>query len=491
MLAVEKTMLAIENLELRSARGPVLRGVSLTAEAGEALAVVGASGSGKTTLALSVLGHLRPGIALNGGRVRVDGHDTLPVPHPALRGGTVAYLGQDAGTTLNPYRRLSSTLCTALGTRDAQGPEALLRRVGLPASFARRRPAELSGGQQQRAALAVALARGPRLLVLDEPTSALDPAAKEEVRAELARVSKAGVGLLWITHDLSSVAGLVDRVVVLADGRIAEDAPAGRVLAAPASRPAAALVDAASPVPRRPRGQAPGTPPVLRVDALAAALGDRRVLEDVGLTVRPGRCLAVTGASGSGKTTLARCVTGLHQPAGGSVLLDGRPLPGRARRRAVTDRAAIQLVPQSPAETLHPLRPVREALVRPLRVLGGMRDPHRIDEEIERLLSLVHLPPELAWRTPGRLSGGQRQRIAIARALAAGPRVLLCDEMTSALDSVTQASVLDLVRGLCEERSLSVLLITHDPQVVRRVADDVMVLEGGRLHRGDAVPALS
>ncbi|GAA5062482.1 ABC transporter ATP-binding protein [Streptomyces similanensis] len=481
-------MLAVENLVLNSSRGPVLRGVSLTADRGEALAVAGASGSGKTTLALSVLGHLRPGLTLADGRVRVDGHDTLPVPHPELRGRTVAYLGQDAGTTLNPYRRLSGTLGAALDARDADGTEALLRRVGLPAAFARRRPAELSGGQQQRAALAVALARDPRLLVLDEPTSALDPVAKEVIRTELARVREAGVGLLWITHDLSSVEGLVDRVVVLAHGRIVEDAPTARVLTAPVSRPAAALVAAASPPPRS-RGQASEAPPVLRVDSLTASVGGRRVLKEVGLTVRPGRCLAVTGASGSGKTTLARCVTGLHPVAGGSILLDGRPLPGRARRRPVTDRAAIQLVPQSPAETLHPLRPVRDALVRPLRVLRGMRAPELIEEEVERLLGLVGLPPELARRTPGRLSGGQRQRIAIARALAAGPRILLCDEMTSALDSVTQASVLDLVRELCEERSLGVLLITHDPQVVQRVADDVMVLDEGRLRHWDDVPA--
>ncbi|TXC99834.1 ATP-binding cassette domain-containing protein [Streptomyces sp. ISID311] len=482
-------MLAIENLKLNSPRSPVLRGVSLAADAGEALAVVGASGSGKTTLALSVLGHLRPGIALSGGRVRVAGRDTLPVPHPELRGRTVAYLGQDAGTTLNPYRRLWSTLDTALGTRDRRRAEALLRRVGLPASLARRWPAELSGGQQQRAALAAALARSPRLLVLDEPTSALDPAAKEEVRTELARVREAGVGLLWITHDLSSVDGLVDRVVVLEDGRIVEDAPADRVLTSPASRPAAALLAATSPASPRPRGQVLGTPPVLRVEGLTATLGTRRVLENIALTVQPGRCLAVTGASGSGKTTLARCIAGLHPSAGGAVLLDGRPLPRRAHRRPVADRAAIQLVPQSPAETLHPLQTVRDALMRPLRVLRGMRDPHQIDEEIERLLSLVHLPSGYARRTPGRLSGGQRQRVAIARALAAGPRVLLCDEMTSALDSVTQASVLDLVRGLCEEQSLGALLITHDPKVVHRVADDVTVLEDGRLRRRDVMPA--
>ncbi|MGW4889586.1 ABC transporter ATP-binding protein [Streptomyces murinus] len=482
-------MLSIENLELRSPRGPVLRGASLTAGAGEAVAVVGASGSGKTTLALSVLGHLRPGITLSGGRVRVDGHDTLPAPHPGLRGRTVAYLGQDAGTTLNPYRRVSSTLRTASGSRDDRDAEALLRRVGLPTSLGRRRPAELSGGQQQRAALAAALARDPRLLVLDEPTSALDPVAKDEVRAELARVRGAGIGLLWITHDLSSVEGLVDRIVVLDDGRIVEDSPAGTFFTAPATGAGAALVAARSPAERRAPRQGRGTPPVLRAEGLTATLGGRRVLDDLDLSVRPGQCLAVTGASGSGKTTLARCLAGLHPPASGTVLLDGRPLPGRAHRRPVPDRAAIQLVPQSPAETLHPAHTVGDTLRRPLRVLRGMRDPREMAEEIERLLDLVHLTAEHAGRLPGQLSGGQRQRVALARALAAAPRVLLCDETTSALDSVTQASVLDLVRGLCEERSLATFVITHDPQVILRVADDAVELMDGRLQHRKHAPA--
>ncbi|WP_431981402.1 ABC transporter ATP-binding protein [Streptomyces qinglanensis] len=482
-------MLSIEKLELRSLQGPVLRCVSLQATAGESLAVVGASGSGKTTLGLSVLGHLRPGLTLSGGRVRVDGHDTLPVPRPELRGRTVAHLGQDAGATLNPYRRLSGTLRAALGARDRHGVTALLQRVGLPGSLAGRRPAELSGGQQQRAALAVALARDPRLLVLDEPTSALDPAAKEEARTELARVRESGVGLLWITHDLASVEGLVDRFVVLEDGRIVEDAPAHSVLTAPASRAAAALVSAGTAA-DRPRGteggMEGGTPPVLRADGVTAARGARRVLHDVSLSVRPGRCLAVTGASGSGKTTLARCLAGLHPPAEGTVLLDGRVLARQAHRRTSADRAAVQLVPQSPTATLHPLHTVRDALRRPLRKLRGMRDPREIDDEVDRLLAMVHLPAEHAHRLPGRLSGGQRQRVALARALAAGPRVLLCDEVTSALDSVTQASVLDLLRELCDEQSLGMLVITHDPQVIRRVADDVVSLEDGGLRRCDA-----
>ncbi|MFD5556774.1 ABC transporter ATP-binding protein [Streptomyces sp. NPDC127068] len=479
-------LIHVADLQLHSAEGPVLDRVSLTVASGECVAVVGASGSGKTTLALAVLGRLRPGITQHGGRVQVAGRPSLPEPHPELRGRIAAYVGQDAGTTLNPYRRLGKTVRAALGTRDGAAAEALLQQVGLAPSLGARRPAELSGGQQQRGALAVALARSPRLLVLDEPTSALDPVAAAEVRAALARLRARGVALLWITHDLSCVDGLVDRMVVLHEGRIVEDGAVDRVTRSPESAAARRLVAAARRDPPRP---APGpdepAAPALRASGLRAVLGSRPVLHGVDLTVRAGRCLAVTGASGSGKSTLARCLAGLHPPAGGAVSWDGRPLAPHARARPAVDRAAVQLVPQSPAETLHPAQSVATALSRPLRLLRGMREPAEIEAETARLLALVHLPADHLRRLPGELSGGQRQRVAIARALAAGPRMLLCDEVTSALDSVAQASVWELLDELRTRESLGLLVITHDASVVDRIADEVVVLAEGTLAPAD------
>ncbi|MFD4831311.1 ABC transporter ATP-binding protein [Streptomyces uncialis] len=478
-------MIRITDLELHSSHGPILNRVSLTVAPQECVAVVGASGSGKTTLALAVLGHLRPGITHRGGQVRVAGHNSLPQPPPGLRGQIAGYVGQDAGTTLNPYQQLRTTVRTALGTNDGPAADSLLRRVGLPPALGQRRPAELSGGQQQRGALAVALARTPQLLVLDEPTSALDPAARDTVRAELGRLRTSGVGLLWITHDLSSLDGLADRIVVLHDGRIVEDGPAARVTSAPRSPAAKRLHAATRSQPNRPRPTDEPPVPVLQATGLRAALGSRHVLGGLDLELHPRRCLAVTGVSGSGKSTLARCLAGLHAPDAGTILLDGRPLNPHARKRPTADRAAIQLIPQSPAETLHPAQSLHTALSRPLRVLRGMKDPTQIDKEITRLLSLVQLSADHTQRLPGELSGGQRQRAAIARALAAQPRVLLCDEMTSALDSVTQASVLELLRGLCEQESLGILVITHDPHVVNKIADEVTVLREGTLNRPD------
>ncbi|MGW6462059.1 ABC transporter ATP-binding protein, partial [Streptomyces sp. NPDC055078] len=399
-------LIRIAGLELHSSEGPVLDRVSLTVAPGECVAVVGASGSGKTTLALAVLGQLRPGIALRAGRVSVAGHSALPRPSPELRGRIAAYVGQDPGTTLNPYRRLGTTLRTALGSDDGPAADTLLQRVGLPPALGERRPAELSGGQQQRGALAVALARTPRLLVLDEPTSALDATAREEVRAELGRLRSSGAGLLWITHDLGSVDGLVDRIVVLDEGRIVEDGPAEGVTGTPRSPAAQRLVAAARFDADRPRGAVAEEAPVLTAGGLRVALGSRPVLGGVDLALHPGRCLAVTGVSGSGKSTLARALAGLHPPDAGTVLLDCRPLHALARKRPTADRAAVQLVPQSPAETLHPAQSIHTALSRPLRVLRGMRDPEQIDDETARLLSLVRLSPDHLRRLPGELSGG-------------------------------------------------------------------------------------
>ncbi|MGW4033447.1 ABC transporter ATP-binding protein [Streptomyces sp. NPDC004838] len=481
-LTAAPPLVRVAELMLDSPQGPVLDRASLTLAPGESLAVVGASGSGKTTLALAVLGHLRPGITHRSGQVSVGGRSVLPEPPPGLRGGTCAYVGQDAGSTLNPYPRIATTLRTALGTRDRAAVAALLHRVGLAPSLGRRRPAELSGGEQQRVALAMALAGEPRLLVLDEPTSALDARSRAHVREELARLRSAGVGLLWITHDLASLDGLADRMVVLHQGRIVEDGPTARVVRSPRSPAARRLMAAARGGAYHVRQDAGGAAPVLQASGLRVALGSRPVLRGVDLALVPGRALALTGVSGSGKSTLARCLAGLHPPDEGVVLLDDRTLAPDARRRPLTDRAAVQLVPQSPALTLHPAQTLHTALSRPLRVLRGMTHAEQIDEEVARLLSLVELPADHMRRRPGELSGGQRQRVAIARALAARPRVLLCDEMTSALDSVTQASVLELVRELCEREALGVLLITHDPGIAERFADDVATLVDGTVH---------
>ncbi|GAB3579639.1 ABC transporter ATP-binding protein [Amycolatopsis endophytica] len=451
------TLVEIRGLTLATADGPIVDGVDLTVAPGEAVGVVGPSGSGKTSTALAVLGHLRPGVRHTGGRVLVTGQDMLPRPAPGIRGVVTGYVGQDPGAALNPYARVGAFLRVMAG--GAAEVDRLLARVGLDAGLAHRYPHQLSGGQQQRVVIAAALARSPRLLVLDEPTTALDLVAKQEVTGELARLRDEGIALLWISHDLATVEAGTDRVVAFAGGRVVPGT-AGPV------RPAAV------------RSTTGGI--VLEGRSLTAAHGPRTVLSEVDFAVRGGECLAVLGTSGAGKSTLARRIAGLH-PGGGTVLLDGEALPDVVHRRGRAQRAALGLVAQSPVEALHPRQTVRTALDRPLRTLRGMRDREARASEITRLLEAVHLPAGFAGRLPGELSGGQRQRVSIARALAAGPRVLVCDEPTSALDAATGAEILALLGELRARHGLAVVLITHDATVAVSAADRLLVLADGRV----------
>jgi peptide/nickel transport system ATP-binding protein len=506
----------VQDLWIRAGAEPILRGVGFSLAPGESLALAGASGSGKTTTALAVLGHLREGLRHTGGTVHVAGRAVLPVPMPGAprrsdQGGgagagqsagpggrgaaarwprrhppgpqaPTAYLGQDPAAALNPYRRIGATLLTALASDRlprAARREAVTRalaRVGLDPALADRYPHQLSGGQQQRAALAVALARHPRLLVVDEPTSALDPAAAEEVHEALIALRRSGVALLWITHDLAAVDVAVDRVLVLADGRVAEEAPHAVLLASPTSPQATALVAAARA--ERPRPPAPtSAEPVLSTRGLTARYpGGPVVLDGVSLDAHPGRCLAVVGASGAGKSTLARCLAGLHPPTRGTIHLGPDRLAPDVRARTMTQRAAVQLVAQDPAGALHPRHTVHTTLARPLRLFHGMRDRDEVTDEVTRLLKLVGLPASHARRQPGELSGGERQRVALARALAARPRLLICDEATAALDAVTTREVLDLLSELTAAENLTLVLITHSRQAARYLADDLLAL---------------
>ncbi|WP_399880076.1 ABC transporter ATP-binding protein [Streptomyces sp. BBFR51] len=477
------TLAEVGGLTVGPAAGgpPVLRDASLSLAAGQVLGVAGRSGSGKSSLAHGLLGHVRPGLEVRAGTVRVAGLDPFDrADARRLRGRVVSFLGQDPASSLNPALRIGTQIAEAVRLRSTvtEGVRArveeLLLSVRLPAdrNFRRRLPRELSGGQAQRVALALALAGRPGLLVLDEPTSGLDPVLADGMRALLAETLREGDrAALLVSHDPAWLGAVSDDVIRLEGGRIVGHA----MQAAPLPvQPSGASSDDGSP------GETPCTTVVepevtggLFVRELHAAHGRSAVLHDVTLTISASSCTAVVGTSGSGKTTLARCLAGLHPKAAGSVEWRGDATP---RRRG----APVQLVAQDARGALNPRESVGAALTRPLRGLGGRSTGDAADEAV-RLLGLVGLDADVLGRRPGELSGGQRQRVALARTLAARPRVLVCDEITSALDPETGGRVLDLLDELRRTLGLTVVMVTHDLTAAASRADQVVVLDEGRV----------
>jgi peptide/nickel transport system ATP-binding protein len=535
----------------------IVRDVSMRVDSGEIMGVVGESGSGKSTLALALLGFARSGARITGGTVSVDGTDLLTLPPRLLRKARrelVAYVPQDPAASLNPAMKIGAQLAESVPefTGDIETElDSLLESVGLPAGtrFRRRRPTELSGGQQQGVAIAMAVARRPRMIVLDEPTTGLDVSTQTMVLDLVKRLcSESSMSTVYISHDLAVVSTISHRVTVMYGGRVVETGSVGDVVhhsAHPYSRALLNSVPSARerrtlvPIPGRapavgdygdgcvfaPRcahavdecrraepllervsgahqvrcirsgtapaeltGPATSTPravardhenTVLSVSSLNADYGSRRVLSEVSFTLSAGECLAVVGESGSGKTTPSRCVIGLHAQQEASLTLDGAEIPLHVGDRTKETKRRIQYIFQNPYGSLNPRHTISASIERALRHFFGLRG-RAARARVREVLDRVEIPEAVADRYPAELSGGQRQRVAIARALACDPDVLLCDEVTSALDVSVQASVVELLRSLCAD-GLSSLFVTHDLGVVRSIADSVLVLNEGRV----------
>jgi peptide/nickel transport system ATP-binding protein len=463
----------LTGLTIRAAdQTPLVEDAHLTLLPGRVTALTGPSGSGKTTLLRAVLGVLPPGTTLDAGHARVLGRDVFALEERELRllrRRHLAYVGQDPASALNPRMRVASLLREVAADRSPHALTALLAQVRLPEPerLARRRPTALSGGQQRRVALARALGRQPDVLLLDEPMAGLDAALRAEIGDLLRQVARArGVAVAFSCHDAELVARIADQTVAL-------DHP----------EPAALLPP--SPLPDRPaRREPPSEPRLLAARGLSAAFGRGEravpVLHDVDLTLAPGEAVGVVGASGAGKTTLVRTIVGLHPIAAGSVTLDGVALPSGLRGRAREQRRRLQLVPQDPLGALNPSRTIGATLGRPLR-LHRRAPAADVPACVAELLAQVGLPEDFARRYPHQLSGGQRQRVSIARALAADPDVLVCDEVTSALDDTTATSVMDLLTRLREQRGLALVVISHDLPLVAGRTDTVTVLAAGRI----------
>ncbi|MBB5937850.1 ABC transporter ATP-binding protein [Streptomyces zagrosensis] len=533
-----QTVAEVRDLRIEVAGRAIVDGVSLRARSGQVTALVGASGSGKTTTGLALLGEHPAGATVTGevrvaeGLVGYVPQHPAAVLNPARRvGALLADIARGQVRDLPRGQRRAAARASVLhALESAQLPDG--------AEVIRRYPHQLSGGQQQRVVLAQALLLGARVIVADEPTTGQDALTKRRVVGELAAVARRGIALVLLSHDLDVVRELADEVFVMCEGRVVEHGPAARLWADPqhpwtrellatlpvaaddrlgpaatartapppahvegapqraageeagpaqipaatpgrATGPAAAVASSQWP----PEEAAPGALTVRGLTARHRATGRRgtvAVLRDAELAVSPGECLAVVGRSGSGKTTLARCVAGLHRSYEGEVRLDGAALPRSLRERSRAQLAAVQYVFQDAHAAFDEYRPVLDQVARTAVRLRGV-DPQAAHEEAAATLAETGIGAQLAARRPGQLSGGELQRAALARALLARPRVLLCDEITSGLDTVTRRGILELLVTLLRERSdLALVLITHDLETAA-LAHRVAVLDAGEI----------
>ena len=472
----------------------IVRDIGFSIDRGEVLALIGESGSGKTTIALSLLGYARRGCRIAGGSVRIGGQEVTalsPVELFELRGRRVAYVAQSAAAAFNPSLRLMDQVTEGVRMRGLMPRAAaeakardIFRALALPDPdrIGVRYPHQVSGGQLQRLMAAMALMTDPELVIFDEPTTALDVTTQVEVlRAFREAVRERHTTAVYVSHDLAVVAQIADRIIVLRDGAMREVGPTGQILAAPADSYTKSLLAAAAPRPQQSQPQAQTTAPLLEVHGLAAGYGPAMpVLRDVSLEIRAGSALGVIGESGSGKSTLARVIAGLLPAAAGTMKLDGVALAPTLEARGLEELRRIQIVFQAADTALNPAHSVERILSRPLAFYHRLsRGEQR--RRVRRLLDLVKLPMALLDRLPAELSGGQKQRVNLARALAAEPALVLCDEVTSSLDTVVGAAILELLAELRRELGLSLMFISHDLATVRAVCDEVMILYAGQM----------
>jgi peptide/nickel transport system ATP-binding protein len=474
---------------------PIVKGVSLSVGKGEVLALIGESGSGKSTISLASMGFARPGCRISGGEVWLNGRDImqlLPQERHGLRGREVSYVAQSAAASFNPAIRIARQVTEAAvwhGTHDQGQAEAtaveLYRKLDLPdhEHIGDRFPHQVSGGQLQRLMAAMAMTSGPDLLIFDEPTTALDVTTQIEVlRAFKEVMREQGTAAIYVTHDLAVVAQIADRILVLKDGEVIEEGATHQILHQPrhdytrmlmaAVRPAPHLVDHVD------------TPsenlPALSARNITAGYGSMEILSDITVDVPKASVVAIIGESGCGKSTLARVVAGLTPAWSGEILIDGNPVAADLNGRKRGELKECQIVFQMADTALNPRQRVGDILSRPLQFYGGM-SREKAASRVAELLALVDLPAGFASRFPGELSGGQKQRVNLARALAADPKVILCDEVTSALDTVVAAGVIDLLKDLKERLGVAYMFISHDLSTVASFADEVVVLYAGRV----------
>ena len=476
-------------------RSRIINNVDLDLHRGEVLGLIGESGAGKSTLGLAAMGFTRDGCEIVGGSVEFDGIDLVgatPDVRRQLLGKRIAYVAQSAAASFNPAHKIinqhaEAPLFHGMSSRAEAEADAidLYSRLRLPNpdEIGFRYPHQVSGGQLQRAMTAMAMSCRPDLIIFDEPTTALDVTTQIEVLVAIREiVEQFQTAAIYITHDLAVVAQMADRVKVLLRGDEVEEADTRTMLQSPREEYTKSLWAVRSfERPQKPLAAKTATPVISLRNVTAAYGNNDPVVREVSFDIHEGRTVAVVGESGSGKSTTARCITGLLPPRTGEIAFQNQVLPADYRNRSVEQLRQVQMIYQMADTALNPRKKIGEIIGRPVEFYLGLKGAEK-RRRVEKLLEQIELEPsEFINRLPSELSGGQKQRIGIARALAAEPKFIICDEVTSALDQLVAEGILKLLTNLQEEMKLSYMLITHDLSTVKAIADEVVVMKDGRI----------